>query len=67
MPNNLVEHFGNTSGATIPMVMAYNLRERLLQGQFQVCLAGFGGGLTWSAMLLKLGRLAFNKIIDYKQ
>ncbi|HUA67537.1 MAG TPA: ketoacyl-ACP synthase III [Candidatus Saccharimonadales bacterium] len=67
MPNNLVEHFGNTSGATIPMVMAYNLRERLLREQFQVCLAGFGGGLTWSAMLLRLGGLAFNKIIEYKQ
>ncbi len=66
MPNTMVEHFGNTSGATIPMVMAYNLRERLLREQLQVCLAGFGGGLAWSAMLLRLGKLAFNQLIEYK-
>ena len=66
MPNNVVEHFGNSGSVTIPTVMAYNLRERLLREQLQVCLAGFGGGLAWSAMLLKLGKLAFNKIIEYK-
>ena len=66
MPNNVVEHFGNSGSATIPMVMAYNLRERLLREQLQVCLVGYGGGLVWSAMLLKLGKLAFNKIVEYK-
>ena len=66
MPNNAVEHFGNNGSVTIPTVMAYNLRERLQQEQLQVCLAGYGGGLAWSAMLLKLGKLAFNNIIEYK-
>ena len=66
MPNNIVEHFGNNGSVTIPTVMAYNLRERLLREELQVCLAGFGGGLAWSAMLLKVGKLAFNKIIEYK-
>ncbi len=65
MPNNVVEHFGNNGSVTIPTVMAYNLRERLQREQLQVCLAAFGGGLAWSAMLLKLGKLAFNKIIEY--
>ena len=66
MPNNVVEHFGNSGSVTIPTVMAYNLRERLLREQLQVCLAGFGGGLAWSAMLLRLGKLAFNNITEYK-
>jgi len=66
MPNNVVEHFGNSGSVTIPTVMAYNLRERLLREQLQVCLAGFGGGLAWSAMLLRLGKLAFNNIIEYE-
>ncbi len=66
MPNNVVERFGNSGSVTIPTVMAYNLRERLLREELQVCLAGFGGGLAWSAMLLKVGKLAFNKIIEYK-
>jgi 3-oxoacyl-[acyl-carrier-protein] synthase-3 len=66
MPNNVVEHFGNSSGVSIPTVIAFNLGERLLKENLHVCLAGFGGGLTWSAMLLDLGNLNFNTIIEYK-
>jgi 3-oxoacyl-[acyl-carrier-protein] synthase III len=66
MPNNLVERYGNTSGATIPMVITCNLAQELQQGRLSVCLAGFGVGLTWSAMLLQLGKLNFNNLIKYK-
>ncbi|HVU07780.1 MAG TPA: ketoacyl-ACP synthase III [Verrucomicrobiae bacterium] len=66
MPNNLVERFGNTSGATIPMVITCNLAERLEREKLYVCLAGFGVGLTWSAMLLQLNKVHFNHIIEYK-
>jgi len=66
MPNSVVEHFGNNSGVSIPTVIAYNLATRLLQERVRVCLAGFGAGLTWSAMLLNLGTLSFNAIIEYK-
>ena len=65
MPMNVVEHFGNSSGVTIPMVMTYNLGARLTKEEFRVCLAGFGVGLTWSAMLMRLGGLAFCETIDY--
>jgi len=66
MPNNVVEHFGNNSGVSIPTVIAYNLANRLLQERVRVCLAGFGAGLTWGAMLLNLGPLSFNAIIEHK-
>ncbi|MGO8929596.1 MAG: 3-oxoacyl-ACP synthase III family protein [Limisphaerales bacterium] len=66
MPSNMVEHFGNNGSATIPTVMAFNLRERLLQERLLVCLSGYGGGLVWAAMLLKLGKLSYNNIIEYK-
>jgi 3-oxoacyl-[acyl-carrier-protein] synthase III len=66
MPNNVVEHFGNSGSVTIPTVMAFNLRDRLLQEQLLVCLAGYGGGLTWAAMLLKMGKLDYNNIIEYE-
>jgi 3-oxoacyl-[acyl-carrier-protein] synthase-3 len=66
MPNSVVEHFGNNSGVTIPTVMAFNLRERLLHEKFRVCLAGFGAGLTWAGMLLNIGKFDFNTIIEYK-
>lgn len=67
MPSNIVEHFGNSSGVTIPLATAFNLRERLLAGPLQVCLAGFGVGLTWGAMLMELGPLEFCEMIDYQE
>lgn len=65
MPNNVVEHFGNSSGATIPIAIALNLAREVTDGHRRVCLAGFGGGLTWSAMLMRLGGLAFCEMVDY--
>jgi len=65
MPNNVVEHFGNSGGATIPTAIAYNLADRMKNGSYQVCLAGFGGGLTWASMLMRLGGLDFCELVDY--
>jgi 3-oxoacyl-[acyl-carrier-protein] synthase-3 len=67
MPNNVVEHFGNSGSVTIPTLIAFNLGERLLNETLHVCLVGFGGGLAWSAMLLDLGKLDFNTIIEYEE
>jgi 3-oxoacyl-[acyl-carrier-protein] synthase-3 len=66
MPNNIVEHYGNSSGVTIPMVIVHNLQEKLLSGSIHACLAGFGVGLTWSSMLMRLGRLDFCESVDYR-
>ena len=65
MPSNVVEHYGNSSGVSIPMAIAHNLRERLTSGTIHACLAGFGVGLTWSSMLLRLGPLEFCELIDF--
>jgi 3-oxoacyl-[acyl-carrier-protein] synthase-3 len=65
MPSNIVEHFGNSSGVTIPLAIAFNLREKLLSDSILACFAGFGVGLTWSSMLLRLGPLDFCEMIDF--
>jgi 3-oxoacyl-[acyl-carrier-protein] synthase-3 len=65
MPSNIVEHFGNSSGVTIPMAITYNLSAHLRQSRSQVVFAGYGVGLTWSAMLLELGGLKFCEMIEY--
>lgn len=65
MPNNVVERFGNSSGSTIPTAIAINVADKVTNGHIQACLAGFGGGLTWSAMLMQLGGWKFCEIIDY--
>lgn len=66
MPSNIVEHYGNSSGVTIPVAIAHNLRERLTDGCIRACLAGFGVGLTWSSMLLRLGPMQFCELIEYQ-
>lgn len=65
MPSNVVEHYGNSSGATIPMVIASNLAVRMQKESFCACLAGFGVGLTWGSMLLTLGAMSFCELIEY--
>jgi 3-oxoacyl-[acyl-carrier-protein] synthase-3 len=65
MPANIVENFGNSSGTTIPVNIAFNLGETLEGTRLRVCLGGFGVGLTWSSMLMSLGNLDFCKMIDF--
>ena len=65
MPNNVVEHFGNASGVTIPTDITFNLGQKLCDNEYTVCLAGFGVGLTWSSMLIRMGKLDFCEMINY--
>ena len=65
MPSDIVGAFGNSSGVTVPMVLAHNLGKRLLCEQLRVCLAGFGVGLTWASMYMKLGGMRFCEMVDY--
>lgn len=65
MPANIVENFGNASGVTVPTNISYNLGESIVNGTANVCIAGFGVGLTWASVYLKLEKLMFNKIIDF--
>ena len=66
MPNNVVEQFGNSSGVTIPVTVALNFKEKLLHDSITACLAGFGVGLNWASLVLKLGPLKFCDLIEYK-
>jgi 3-oxoacyl-[acyl-carrier-protein] synthase-3 len=65
MPSNVVEEFGNSSGASIPTLINYNLKELLETNTMQFCLSGFGIGLTWAAVIMNIGQLKFNKLINY--
>lgn len=46
-----LEHYGNTSAASIPMALA-EVKDQLEPGD-KVILCGFGGGLTWGSMLIE--------------
>lgn len=66
MPNNIVENFGNSSGATIPMTITFNLGNKLLKESFFVCMSGFGVGLSWASLLMQLENLTFCEMINFK-
>lgn len=65
MPANIVENFGNASGVTVPTCISYNLGDQLVNGKMKLCMAGFGVGLTWSSIMMEMGNLNFNKIIEF--
>jgi 3-oxoacyl-[acyl-carrier-protein] synthase-3 len=65
MPSNVVEHFGNGGGATLPIAITFNLANRLRNGHCQVCVAGFGGGLAWASILMRLGGLYCCEMIEF--
>ena len=65
MPANIVENFGNASGVTVPLNISYNLGETLEKDSARLCMAGFGVGLTWSSILMDVGPLDFNRVIEF--
>ena len=65
MPANIVENFGNASGVTVPTCISSNLGDEICKGEMRLCMAGFGVGLTWSSLMMKVGNLSFNKIIEF--
>lgn len=65
MPANIVENFGNASGVTVPTNISYNLGNSIVDGSAKVCMAGFGVGLTWASVYMEIGKLMFNRIIEF--
>ena len=63
VPMNIVEAFGNPSGASIPLLITYNLAEQMLTKRQLCCLSAFGGGLTWGAMTIELGGMDFCEML----
>ena len=46
-----MEHYGNTSAASIPMALDELVEKGLLKPGMRVLTVGFGGGLTWAGAL----------------
>lgn len=53
-----IQEFGNTSGATVPLLMVTELGSKLESHPLKILCAGFGVGLSWGT-----GYLTTNKII----
>lgn len=48
-----MQHYGNTSAASIPVALDEMAQQNLLQRGNKVMLLGFGAGLTWGGVLLE--------------
>ena len=50
-----VHRYGNMSAATVPVALVEALEEGRIKPGANLLLTGFGGGLTWSAQMLRWG------------
>jgi 3-oxoacyl-[acyl-carrier-protein] synthase-3 len=51
-----IDRYGNTSAASIPLVLTEAADDGRLRGGYLVLLSGFGAGLTWGSAVLRWGR-----------
>ncbi len=50
-----LEKYGNTSAATIPLMMDEAIRNNKIKQNDIIAISGFGAGLSWGAALIKWG------------
>ncbi|MCC7385316.1 MAG: ketoacyl-ACP synthase III [Deltaproteobacteria bacterium] len=58
-----IEHFGNTSSASIPLTMLVRMGDRL-EGKNKLVLLGFGSGLSWSGVAIETEGLVAVPLIE---
>ena len=51
-----IDHYGNTSAASIPLALAEAADDGRLQNGDLVLMSGFGAGMTWASALLRWGK-----------
>jgi 3-oxoacyl-[acyl-carrier-protein] synthase-3 len=61
-PYNIAE-FGNTSGASIPLLMVTNLKEELKTKPLNLLCAGFGVGLSWGTARITTNKIVVSKLL----
>ncbi|UUO14272.1 ketoacyl-ACP synthase III [Dolichospermum heterosporum] len=61
-----INKFGNTSSASIPLLMTDNLSSLLKERSARLAMFGFGVGYSWGATAITVGPLDVIEIIDYQ-
>ena len=51
-----LKYFGNTSAASIPISIDYELNNKNIKDGDNIVLVGYGGGLTWGAICMTWGK-----------
>lgn len=50
-----IDHYANTSAASIPMALHEAVRQQRVHAGDYIVFVGFGGGLSWAAVVIKWG------------
>jgi 3-oxoacyl-[acyl-carrier-protein] synthase-3 len=50
-----LDHYGNTSAASIPIALVEAIQQGRIQHGDPIVFVGFGGGLSWAAMVIRWG------------
>ena len=68
LPSELVpiniDRYGNTSSASIPLLMTTNMKNQLSERSQQLALIGFGVGYSWAASSINIGPLKMIEMIE---
>lgn len=59
----VLEKYGNTSSATVPLAMTEALASRLRGETLRLVLAGFGVGFSWGAVAIECGPMIMPDLI----
>ncbi|OAH09013.1 3-oxoacyl-acyl-carrier-protein synthase 3 [Rhodobacteraceae bacterium SB2] len=65
LPIDLKE-IGNTSSASIPMILTRTLASRVSNNESKLLASGFGVGWSWASVALSLPKLEYCQTIDYR-
>lgn len=65
VPSNIAE-FGNTSSASIPLLLTTSMRSKLLEQGGRVAMFGFGVGYSWGGAVLNLAPLRVVETVNYE-
>lgn len=61
-----LQEFGNLGGASIPMLMTYNLADELQTRPLTLVCSAFGLGLTWGTMIMRTKKMKVIPVTFFK-
>lgn len=62
-----LQEFGNLGGASVPMLMTYNLADELQKRPLTLLCSSFGLGLTWGTMVLRTSGVKVEPVNHFKK
>jgi 3-oxoacyl-[acyl-carrier-protein] synthase III len=58
-----IDRYGNTSSATVPLLLADDLAARLREDELRLAMFGFGVGYSWASVSMPIGPLASAAVV----